>query len=160
MTVCISVLLFLRLVGCCRSITHHHQSVSFNFLLIINSPERRLKADTCCCELLLGTYAHLLYIIANLAHRSVSIAGSRVINIRRCCCPGDSNLSVLFFCRCRFFVTRTPRRNATMAKTYDYLFKLLLIGDSGVGKTCILFRFSEDAFNTTFISTIGLCWLD
>lgn len=42
-----------------------------------------------------------------------------------------------------------------MAKTYDYLFKLLLIGDSGVGKTCVLFRFSEDAFNTTFISTIG-----
>ena len=42
-----------------------------------------------------------------------------------------------------------------MAKTYDYLFKLLLIGDSGVGKTCVLFRFSEDAFNATFISTIG-----
>lgn len=44
---------------------------------------------------------------------------------------------------------------ANMAKTYDYLFKLLLIGDSGVGKTCALFRFSEDAFNATFISTIG-----
>ena len=29
-------------------------------------------------------------------------------------------------------------------------------GDSGVGKTCILFRFSDDAFNTTFISTIGI----
>ncbi|KAM9410336.1 ras-related protein Rab-8B [Pholidichthys leucotaenia] len=43
-----------------------------------------------------------------------------------------------------------------MAKTYDYLLKLLLIGDSGVGKTCLLFRFSEDAFNTTFISTIGI----
>ncbi|XP_074795973.1 ras-related protein Rab-8A isoform X1 [Natator depressus] len=43
-----------------------------------------------------------------------------------------------------------------MAKTYDYLFKLLLIGDSGVGKTCALFRFSEDAFNATFISTIGI----
>lgn len=43
-----------------------------------------------------------------------------------------------------------------MAKTYDYLFKLLLIGDSGVGKTCLLFRFSEDAFNNTFISTIGI----
>lgn len=40
-------------------------------------------------------------------------------------------------------------------KTYDLLFKLLLIGDSGVGKTCILFRFSDDAFTTTFISTIG-----
>jgi len=44
----------------------------------------------------------------------------------------------------------------SMAKTYDYLFKLLLIGDSGVGKTCVLFRFSEDAFNSTFISTIGI----
>ncbi|KAI3386270.1 hypothetical protein SNEBB_007612 [Seison nebaliae] len=43
-----------------------------------------------------------------------------------------------------------------MAKQYDFLFKLLLIGDSGVGKTCILFRFSEDAFNSTFISTIGI----
>lgn len=57
-------------------------------------------------------------------------------------------------------ITQTWYRSAsttktTMAKTYDYLFKLLLIGDSGVGKTCILFRFSEDAFNTTFISTIG-----
>ncbi|RLV62404.1 hypothetical protein DV515_00019351, partial [Chloebia gouldiae] len=43
-------------------------------------------------------------------------------------------------------------------KTYDLLFKLLLIGDSGVGKTCVLFRFSDDAFNTTFISTIGQCF--
>lgn len=32
----------------------------------------------------------------------------------------------------------------------------LLIGDSGVGKTCVLFRFSDDAFNSTFISTIGM----
>ena len=48
-----------------------------------------------------------------------------------------------------------------MAKTYDFLFKLLLIGDSGVGKTCVLFRFSEDAFNATFISTIGKAnWYD
>ncbi|CAG5091559.1 Oidioi.mRNA.OKI2018_I69.PAR.g13132.t1.cds [Oikopleura dioica] len=39
---------------------------------------------------------------------------------------------------------------------HDLLFKLLLIGDSGVGKTCVLFRFSDDTFNTTFISTIGI----
>jgi Ras-related protein Rab-8A len=43
-----------------------------------------------------------------------------------------------------------------MAKTYDQLYKLLLIGDSGVGKTSLLFRFAEDAFNATFISTIGI----
>ena len=52
-------------------------------------------------------------------------------------------------------VSQTHRQTRKMAKTYDYLFKLLLIGDSGVGKTCVLFRFSEDAFNSTFISTIG-----
>lgn len=53
------------------------------------------------------------------------------------------------------FAGRDFRKLSNMAKTYDYLFKLLLIGDSGVGKTCVLFRFSEDAFNSTFISTIG-----
>lgn len=41
-------------------------------------------------------------------------------------------------------------------KAYDYLFKLLLIGDSGVGKTCILCRFSDDSFSSSFISTIGI----
>eukprot|EP00048_Salpingoeca_helianthica_P022354 m.17785 g.17785 ORF g.17785 m.17785 type:complete len:209 (+) comp7208_c1_seq1:69-695(+) len=45
---------------------------------------------------------------------------------------------------------------AASNKAYDYLFKLLLIGDSGVGKTCILFRFSDDSFNSTFITTIGI----
>ncbi|TSP09074.1 Ras-related protein Rab-8A [Bagarius yarrelli] len=54
------------------------------------------------------------------------------------------------------FAGRDFRKLSSMAKTYDYLFKLLLIGDSGVGKTCVLFRFSEDAFNSTFISTIGI----
>ncbi|XP_014248382.1 ras-related protein Rab-10 [Cimex lectularius] len=41
-------------------------------------------------------------------------------------------------------------------KSYDLLFKLLLIGDSGVGKTSVLFRFSDDAFSPSFISTIGI----
>ena len=36
-----------------------------------------------------------------------------------------------------------------IAASYDHLFKVLLIGDPGVEKKAILFRFSEDAFNST-----------
>jgi len=43
-----------------------------------------------------------------------------------------------------------------MAKDYDYLFKLLLIGDSGVGKTSLLVRFADETFSTSFITTIGI----
>ncbi len=39
---------------------------------------------------------------------------------------------------------------------YDYLFKVLLIGDSGVGKSCILVRFTDNEFSDSYISTIGV----
>ncbi|TVU14998.1 hypothetical protein EJB05_38496, partial [Eragrostis curvula] len=38
----------------------------------------------------------------------------------------------------------------------DYLFKLLLIGDSGVGKSCLLLRFADDSYLDSYISTIGV----
>ena len=38
----------------------------------------------------------------------------------------------------------------------DFLFKLLLIGDSGVGKSCLLLRFAEDTYTESYISTIGV----
>ena len=37
-----------------------------------------------------------------------------------------------------------------MNPEYDYLFKLLLIGDSGVGKSCLLLRFSDDTYSGKF----------
>mmetsp|Transcript_18609 Transcript_18609/g.60658 ORF Transcript_18609/g.60658 Transcript_18609/m.60658 type:complete len:203 (+) Transcript_18609:51-659(+) len=43
-----------------------------------------------------------------------------------------------------------------MNPEYDYLFKLLLIGDSGVGKSCLLFRFADDTYRESYISTIGV----
>lgn len=43
----------------------------------------------------------------------------------------------------------------TMAKQYDVLFRLLLLGDSGVGKTCLLCRFTDNEFHPSHISTIG-----
>lgn len=39
---------------------------------------------------------------------------------------------------------------------YDYLFKILVIGDSGTGKSSLLIRFCDDYFSNTFISTIGV----
>jgi len=43
-----------------------------------------------------------------------------------------------------------------MTPEYDYLFKLLLIGDSGVGKSCLLLRFADDTYTDSYISTIGV----
>merc|ERR1711976_211018 len=47
------------------------------------------------------------------------------------------------------------RTNMTNHK-YDHLFKLLIIGESGVGKTCLLLRFTDDSFTANHLTTIGI----
>jgi len=62
-----------------------------------------------------------------------------------------------FCCVLPPFAHRTnPRKMARPNAAYDFLIKLLLIGDSGVGKSCLLLRFSDDSFTTSFITTIGI----
>ncbi len=39
---------------------------------------------------------------------------------------------------------------------YDYLVKVLTIGESGVGKTCIIQRFNKNEFSVNHLSTIAI----
>jgi GTPase SAR1 family protein len=43
-----------------------------------------------------------------------------------------------------------------MSKDIDTVLKFLIIGDSGVGKTCVLLRFCEDTFINVHLTTIGI----
>ncbi|MGB6977520.1 MAG: GTP-binding protein [Gammaproteobacteria bacterium] len=55
--------------------------------------------------------------------------------------------------------SKKPESNVTSEisqdQHYDYLFKFHLIGDSGVGKSCLLLRYAEGTYTDGYISTIG-----
>ncbi|XP_059562116.1 ras-related protein Rab-27B isoform X1 [Myotis daubentonii] len=57
------------------------------------------------------------------------------------------------------FILENARPNKTITMTdgdYDYLIKLLALGDSGVGKTTFLYRYTDNKFNPKFITTVGI----
>ena len=43
-----------------------------------------------------------------------------------------------------------------MNKNSDYIFKIVLIGDTSVGKSSILTRFADDQFSSSYMTTIGV----
>ncbi|KAK4820272.1 hypothetical protein QYF61_022842 [Mycteria americana] len=48
------------------------------------------------------------------------------------------------------------RQKDTSDQNFDYMFKLLIIGNSSVGKTSFLFRYADDTFTSAFVSTVGI----
>ncbi|XP_006145910.1 ras-related protein Rab-37 isoform X2 [Tupaia chinensis] len=50
-----------------------------------------------------------------------------------------------------------PERSSPCSLSYDLTGKVMLLGDSGVGKTCFLIQFKDGAFlSRTFIATVGI----
>ena len=43
-----------------------------------------------------------------------------------------------------------------ISQDYDYLFKVLLLGDSDVGKSSLILRYTDDTFNSSLVSSIGV----
>ena len=43
----------------------------------------------------------------------------------------------------------------TEVENKEHSFKILLLGDTSVGKTCFLKRYTEDTFQDAYLSTIG-----
>ena len=45
---------------------------------------------------------------------------------------------------------------AHRSREYDHLLKYVIVGDSSVGKSCLLLRFADDQFNENYMTTIGV----
>ena len=43
-----------------------------------------------------------------------------------------------------------------MIKEHDYLFKLVIVGNQGVGKSAIFLRFCDNNFVENYLATIGV----
>lgn len=52
-------------------------------------------------------------------------------------------------------LARNPSPSSS-STAFDYLFKIVLVGDTGVGKSCLLMRFADDEFNDRMTATIGV----
>jgi len=49
-----------------------------------------------------------------------------------------------------------PRQSVKTTKDGQLIFKVLILGDSGVGKTSLLVRFCDDDFVSAHVATVGI----
>ena len=53
-------------------------------------------------------------------------------------------------------LSQSPGSRECSDQSFDYMFKLLIIGNSSVGKTSFLFRYCDNSFTSAFVSTVGI----
>lgn len=53
-------------------------------------------------------------------------------------------------------MAKVNKTNYNLTGEYDYLVKCLIVGDSGIGKSAMMCRFSDDVYSPEYISTIGV----
>ena len=51
---------------------------------------------------------------------------------------------------------KTSKNKLYKSQNSDFIFKIVLIGDTSVGKSCILTRFADDQFSESYVTTIGV----
>ncbi|MEQ2215433.1 hypothetical protein XENOCAPTIV_000971 [Xenoophorus captivus] len=74
----------------------------------------------------------------------------------------DSEKHIFCFSICTLMASsdsrlhQPPSQKDAADQNFDYMFKLLIIGNSSVGKTSFLFRYADDSFTSAFVSTVGI----
>ncbi|TRY75680.1 hypothetical protein TCAL_14604 [Tigriopus californicus] len=73
----------------------------------------------------------------------------------------NNNLVLTGSCNHFFWIEKMGSQGQSWQKdaadqNFDYMFKLLIIGNSSVGKTSFLFRYADDSFTSAFVSTVGI----
>ena len=68
----------------------------------------------------------------------------------------DVKIHLIMFAKFLKNYEKKSSENKMAARQHDHLFKLLIIGDAGVGKSSILVRFADNIFTPSYITTIGV----
>jgi len=54
---------------------------------------------------------------------------------------------------------KTSKHMSKDSNAYDFFGKVVIVGDSNVGKTCLIGRFYENSFATSHMTTVGIPFL-